>query len=250
MNPTTETVKTRLGLEKSKPQLNLLGFDIYIRRSVLFAAAAGVAFFREIGLIVAVALVISVLVHELGHSLAFRRYGSDSHIVVHIFGGYSLPHTPENLSHRAWVIIATAGPLAAFLLLGLPGLALWFFDPFGWNGVGFGALAANVLIWFNVIWGLANLAPVWPLDGGRILYHSTGGNWHVTRTATVAVSAIGAAVAWQFGFIFVAFFLGFNALQIWNARNPQLGAGTNGQGTTAGRPHHARQAYYLSLIHI
>lgn len=246
MNPPLEQTQPHLNplLEKSRPQFTLLGFDIFIRRSVLLAAAAAVAFFRGTGLVVAVALVISVLVHELGHSLAFRRYGSNSHIVVHLFGGYSLPHTPEKLSHRAWVLIATAGPLAAFFLLGLPGLALWFFDPFGWNGVGVGALTATVLIWFNVIWGLANLAPIWPLDGGRILYHSTRGNWHLTRTATVSISAIGAAIAWQFGFVFVAFFLAFNAFQIWNARNPQIGAGTNGQGTTTERPVGARQSQF------
>ncbi|HSO11633.1 MAG TPA: hypothetical protein VLT51_04610, partial [Anaerolineales bacterium] len=36
---------------------------------------------------------VSILVHELGHALAFRRYGIQSHIVLHAMGGLTIPES-------------------------------------------------------------------------------------------------------------------------------------------------------------
>jgi hypothetical protein len=40
-----------------------------------------------------IGIFISILVHELGHALAFRRYGQDSYIVLHFAGGLTVPET-------------------------------------------------------------------------------------------------------------------------------------------------------------
>ena len=36
---------------------------------------------------------VSILVHEFGHALAFRRFGTDSHIVLWMFGGLAVPYS-------------------------------------------------------------------------------------------------------------------------------------------------------------
>lgn len=108
---------------------------------------------------------LSILIHELGHAFAFRRFGVDSHIVLHGFGGLAIPWSRVG---KRWqrILVSLAGPLAGFLLAGIVlgshlltgwgttnGLAMWVFVQ---------------LMWVNVIWGLMNLLPVWPLDGGQV----------------------------------------------------------------------------------
>ena len=36
---------------------------------------------------------VSILIHELGHALAFRRVGQDSRIVLHMAGGLTIPES-------------------------------------------------------------------------------------------------------------------------------------------------------------
>ena len=40
-----------------------------------------------------VAIFVSILIHELGHAFAMRRYGQGSHIVLHFAGGLTVPET-------------------------------------------------------------------------------------------------------------------------------------------------------------
>jgi Zn-dependent protease len=115
---------------------------------------------------VAVAFV-SILVHELGHAFAFRRYGADAHIVLYAFGGLAVPwHAVAGRGRR--VVIALAGPVAGFLLCGLAYGSQKAFDwagpaaprPVQWLYVS--------LVFVNLVWGLFNLLPVYPLDGGQV----------------------------------------------------------------------------------
>jgi Zn-dependent protease len=108
----------------------------------------------------------SVLVHELAHSVVARFEGVDViEIVLHPFGGLSrLRHEPE--TPRAEFRIAAAGPAASFAL------ALLFVLLMGAAN----AASAPVLAWllkflalFNLLIGVFNLFPGYPLDGGRLL---------------------------------------------------------------------------------
>ncbi len=120
---------------------------------------------------VAVAFV-SILVHELGHALAFRRFGADSDIILYAFGGLAVP--THDISGR-WrrIIVSLAGPFAGFALCGLvyaTNLAFeWGQTPTGRapNGKEMRFLYEK-LIWVNLYWGLFNLLPVFPLDGGQV----------------------------------------------------------------------------------
>jgi Zn-dependent protease len=139
---------------------------------------------------------ISILVHELGHVWMGQVFGSDGHIVLYGFGGLAIG---SNQLRERWQRIAVcfAGPLAGFLFLGILLAVLWISKPevfpvywgmtkslLGLPGQDseefFVALAhfrlvnplvgeaALDLIFINLLWGLVNLLPVWPLDGGQI----------------------------------------------------------------------------------
>src|SRR5918996_450691 len=70
---------------------------------------------------------VSILVHELGHALAFRRYGQRSHIVLHFAGGLTIPEpvywgsgfANVALTPNQQIFISLAGPGAGFLFAAL-----------------------------------------------------------------------------------------------------------------------------------
>ena len=62
---------------------------------------------------------VSILIHELGHSLAHRRYGFSSRIVLYAMGGMAIPDSRGRnvrISHLQSIVISLAGPVAGFLL--------------------------------------------------------------------------------------------------------------------------------------
>jgi Zn-dependent protease len=105
---------------------------------------------------------LSVLLHELGHAVAFRAYGLSPSITLHGLGG--LTSGSGELTAGRRIVVSLAGPLSALVLVGLPALLLL-------HGGGFGGDAEVVLrqvVWINVGWSLLNLVPVLPLDGGQV----------------------------------------------------------------------------------
>lgn len=119
------------------------------------------------GIAGAFGLFLSIIFHELAHSLVARRYGvSMKEITLFIFGGVA--HMEEDPpSPKAEFMIAVVGPLSscllaisAFLLYKLGIHSVW---PVTITGV------LNYLSWLNMILAVFNLIPAFPLDGGRIL---------------------------------------------------------------------------------
>jgi stage IV sporulation protein FB len=136
---------------------------------------------------------VSILVHELGHVWMGQAFGSRGHIVLYGFGGLAIG---SNQLESRWqrMAVCFAGPLAGFVFLGLIFGILWIWDPdvfpfFLWMaqmdlglplGQGFDVAAPELipdplvmtlvsdLIFINLMWGLVNLLPIWPLDGGQI----------------------------------------------------------------------------------
>jgi len=108
---------------------------------------------------------VSILVHELGHAVAFRAFGVGSHVVLHSFGGLAVPW--DNLSGRGRrAAVALAGPGAGFLLAAV----VWATnESAGWAATGVLARDSYIdLLYVNIAWGVVNLLPVFPLDGGRV----------------------------------------------------------------------------------
>ena len=119
-----------------------------------------------ISLLAVIAVVfVSILVHELGHALAFRRFGADSHIVLHAFGGLTIPWAALRFRWQR-IIVALAGPIAGFLLYGIIYGSNRIYPWAGGNE--FVALLYFQLLFVNLWWGVLNLLPIWPLDGGQI----------------------------------------------------------------------------------
>ena len=112
-----------------------------------------------------VAVFVGVMAHELGHALAVRRCGLRPAIVLHGFGGATTWSGRElSLGRRA--AVTAAGP-AAGIGLGLVVLAVQ--SALGVPSSHLGGLFLRDLWWVSLGWGVLNLLPVLPLDGGVLL---------------------------------------------------------------------------------
>jgi Zn-dependent protease/predicted transcriptional regulator len=117
------------------------------------------------GLVAALLLFVSVLLHELSHSFVALAHGlSVRGITLHVFGGVS-ELADEPPSARAEFLIAAVGPLTSFAIAG----GLWAAARFGAVPGGSPAAIVDYLVFFNVAVGAFNLIPGFPLDGGRVL---------------------------------------------------------------------------------
>lgn len=131
---------------------------------------------------VAVVLV-SVLVHEFGHALMQRAFGGRPEVVLYAFGGYSAAYGTRPSWWRN-VLIALAGPFAGFVLAGL---VYAYLSAFGDPPSPLGRRLVSDLFFANIAWGILNLAPIWPLDGGHVVREVLT---HVLRPATGIVVSL------------------------------------------------------------
>ncbi len=156
---------------------------------------------EPVGVLVWVAVVfVSILVHELGHAFLQRYFGGRPWITLHSFGGLASCNDCDR-SPRSQILICLAGPAAGFLFAALVivGVLLaghWIvvvllgaqfaaapgqgfevsayprFVVFGADFEPFASPLANDvffdLLWVNILWGLVNLLPIYPLDGGQV----------------------------------------------------------------------------------
>lgn len=140
--------------------------------SPLFAAEnSHVAWF--LAFLGAIFLFGSVITHELAHSLIARIFGYKvNRIVLFFLGGGSLIEglDDSNIPSRTFVITAV-GPLSNFALAGLLYAAVFLILPETTESpyVFSVALLMSYLVFTNIVLGLFNLIPAFPLDGGRML---------------------------------------------------------------------------------
>jgi Zn-dependent protease len=143
------------------------------------------------GLLAALLLFVSVLLHELSHSFMARHYGlTVGGITLHVFGGVS-QLTDEPPSPRAEFWIAAVGPLSSLALAAV--LAAVRFSAVTEAPWADAVLA--YLVFVNVAVGIFNLLPGFPLDGGRLLRAALWKRYGGLRRATVTASRVGAGVA-------------------------------------------------------
>ncbi len=111
-----------------------------------------------------------VVLHELGHCLAAQKYGVHIHRILLLpIGGMaqfgSIPRQP-----RRELVIAFAGPLVNFLIVGIlyliSGSPERLLDDENYYNL---PDLLSLLLVFNLIMGCFNLLPVFPMDGGRVL---------------------------------------------------------------------------------
>lgn len=191
---------------------------------------------------------VSILVHELGHAVLQRHFGGHPWITLHAAGGLA---SCSDCDRRPLpqILISLAGPFAGFLLAAITMLAINLSGHRG--GVSFGshqilwdpaadgeplglpiagmrfywaALATDganrlvqMLLFVNVLWGLVNLLPIYPLDGGRVSRELFMlGNPRRGIVASLWLSAIAAAGMAAFGWLqwhsfYTAIFFGYLA---------------------------------------
>lgn len=204
---------------------NLFGFPIRVHPffwviAFLFGASSN----NLINILLWVfAIFISILIHELGHAFAMRYYGQSSRIVLHGAGGVTIPesiawgssYANVALSPNQQMLIAFAGPGAGFLfaifillvvaltggVVDLNAAYLFGILPFPYAHYPNGSNIVNSLImtflWVNIFWGLVNLLPVYPLDGGHITRYAImqSDPWNGLRKSLWVSVFVGAGMA-------------------------------------------------------
>ncbi len=206
----------------------IAGIDIYIHVSWLiivvlltwsldiqFSASYpgwGTATYWVVSLIATLLLFAAVLLHELAHSVVARARGlSVKNITLYIWGGLSnIEQEPR--SPGIEFQMAVVGPATNLLIAGLAYLLLL--------ALGKGTSPVTALLGYlalaNLLLGLFNLIPGFPLDGGRVLRSIV---WKVSgnlRTATRVTTLVGQIVAYLFIFWGIwQFFLGNVLGGIW-----------------------------------
>jgi len=213
---------------------------------------------------------VSILIHELGHALMFRRFGEPAYIVLHWMGGLAVPgddaprsswssFSSSNFGRRSHtpaehILISFAGPAAGFIFAAF--VVIGVFASGGsvrvivgenyipWCDVRLGGamlgndnlgLLVRFLLFVNIWWGLMNLLPVIPLDGGQIAQQLMIVNdpWGGTVRALWLSIIVAAAIAVLGGLVFRDMFIAlmFASLAISNYLTLQQVSGGGG-----GRP--------------
>jgi Zn-dependent protease len=147
----------------------------------------------SMGAVTAIMLFVSVLLHELGHSIVALRYKIPVRSInLYIFGGVSqISVEPPSPSSAFWITIA--GPAVSFALAAL----------FELLAVAFAAVSpllalTKYLAYINVALGLFNLIPGLPLDGGGVLRAGVWGITHDVKRATLIAANVGRLIAYLF----------------------------------------------------
>jgi Zn-dependent protease/predicted transcriptional regulator len=188
------------------------------------------------GFLATFTLFISVLIHELAHSLVARSRGlAVSSITLFILGGVSnLAEEPENPGVE--FAMAIVGPLSS-IALGFIFWIIWYLITKTWvlpvfsvnipaSKQTIGLAIVGFLAYTNIILAIFNLLPGFPLDGGRvfrsIIWRTTGNLYKATNIASIIGRVFGwgfialgvvLAIFTQFGFlnglwfVFVGWFL-------------------------------------------
>lgn len=191
---------------------------------------------------------VSILIHEFGHGLAARAFGCRPSILLQGFGGLCSYQDGDRQTPRERLIVVASGPGAGFVFCGVV-MAVYSFlygltisDHIGFVRVLVG-MESNItdvfmklggpnpphsinprfvfywyLVWINFGWGVINLLPIWPLDGGQItetilsqLNPLNGRRWtHIVALLVSGLCAILIYSATQQ--IFYALFFGYFAI--------------------------------------
>lgn len=157
-------------------------------------------------LLAAILFFVSVLLHELSHALVGRRHGIEvRRITLFVFGGMAHMESEARYWHgELWMAIV--GPITSLAIgIACTTIAVYLTGPENIDPDNMmrslAALGAvpTLLLWLgqiNILLGIFNLVPGFPLDGGRVLravlWGITGDLYRATRWATAA----GQAIAW------------------------------------------------------
>jgi len=174
------------------------------------------AAYWTVALLTAILFFASLLAHEMGHALVARRLGLEIEgITLWLFGGVARLRADAG-GPGGELRIAVVGPLVSLALAVVFWAVSWALGAAGAPRLL--AAGAGWLAVINLILGLFNLLPAFPLDGGRVLRALLWLRWGQLRRATVAAARAGRAMAYLLiGLGIVFFFAGDVFNGIWFA---------------------------------
>ncbi len=210
----------------------LAGIDLYLHWTFGLLLAGAFVFFlvghdvptAVAGVLLIAAVFGSVVLHELGHALAARRYGiATRDITLYPVGGVArLARLPERPVQE--LVVALAGPAVNVVLAGATWLVMLVL---GWSITAPTGLAdptsgfASNFFWSNVVLVLFNLLPAFPMDGGRVLRALLAMKLEYARATRIA-AGVGQGMAILFAFVAVT--NGFDPFLLFIALFVYLGA--------------------------
>jgi Zn-dependent protease/predicted transcriptional regulator len=186
---------------------SLAGIDIFVHWTFLLllgffllgglAAGQGLAA-AVVGVGFVVTLFGCVVLHELGHALAARRYGIPTRDITLLpIGGVArLERIPEKPSEE--LVVALAGPAVNVVIASVLAAVLWPFG--GLEGIVAGETLVHNLLRVNLLLVAFNLLPAFPMDGGRVLRSLLAMRMPYVRATDVA-ARVGQVMAVLFGLV-------------------------------------------------
>ncbi|MDB5348261.1 MAG: peptidase [Schlesneria sp.] len=191
------------GTEPTPFDVRLQAFRIPIRVHPSFWIVAAVLRWDpdrlDIVFLSAMCLFVSILIHELGHALTAEAFGWQSEIILYWGGGLAISQRYHNRTPWREIAVSLAGPFAGFGLYALTRLTMRLLPAHLITERV--AIVIAIMLFLNLWWGLVNLLPVLPLDGGQVCRSFL--TWCRLRdpdhaTATIGVVVAGLAAAFFF----------------------------------------------------
>jgi Zn-dependent protease/predicted transcriptional regulator len=231
----------------------LIAWTLAVSYMPLFYPGLPQSAYWTMGILGAIILLVSVLLHELSHSIVAERYGYKvRQIILFVFGGVSDIRDEPKEEYKKEFTIAIVGPISSFALAGLFA-AVWFVlvqvgantttsqvntplfalpqsqqqeqgqtspPPAGTSDQRvIGSIAQGIMrygIIVNILLGGFNLLPAFPLDGGRVLRAGLmrwRRNYH---DATKTAVKVGVGISYGLmAFAFLTIFTGSFTGGIW-----------------------------------
>jgi len=167
-----------------------------------------------------------VVLHELGHALTARRYGiaTQKITLLPIGGVASLEGMPDDPKQE--IMVALAGPAVNMVIA----LLIWLLLLASGSWVSWSELSITDssflqrLMLINIMLGVFNMFPAFPMDGGRVLRAALAMRMDHNR-ATQLAARVGQALALWLGFIGLLYnpFLVIIALFVWIGATAESG---------------------------
>jgi Zn-dependent protease len=175
------------------------------------------------GIVFILAIFACIVLHEMGHALAARKYGirTQDIILLPIGGVARLEKMPDRPIQELWV--ALAGPAVNVVIVALLAVYLWITNTLTPDNQLMMTTAAFVerIIGVNIFLILFNMIPAFPMDGGRVLRALLATRLAYIRATRISAN-LGQGIALLFGVIglfynpillFIAFFVWMGAAQ-------------------------------------
>lgn len=213
------------------------GFFLFMGIIILLQMGGGPINVPQTGLLCFI-IFFSLLLHEMGHAFTARLLGCDGiRISLIMFGGYAT-YSPtynrrrhdgmfvrSNLPSSRRFLISIAGPAVTFSIAAVAFVLMFGVALRGVNPDDAAMFVLEVALVLNLIWGIFNILPVYPMDGGQALFHGLSSGMSEMRAmrivapismiVCVAVGFFAIKTGYYIAAIFLAqfFFLNLRALE-------------------------------------